>query len=92
MMEAIEDDVTSLVFRMAGVSADEQRLARRWRAAEFRKDEVAQFQMAGGGNGDGQAGEGEEKPRPVRVQKKPGRNEPCWCGSGKKYKKCCYPN
>jgi len=18
-----------------------------------------------------------------------GRNEPCWCGSGKKYKKCC---
>ena len=21
---------------------------------------------------------------------KPGRNEPCWCGSGKKYKKCHY--
>ena len=20
--------------------------------------------------------------------KKPGRNEPCWCGSGKKYKRC----
>lgn len=19
----------------------------------------------------------------------PGRNDPCWCGSGKKYKKCC---
>ena len=18
-----------------------------------------------------------------------GRNDPCWCGSGKKYKKCC---
>ena len=25
-------------------------------------------------------------------RKKPGRNEPCWCGSGKKYKKCHYPN
>lgn len=24
--------------------------------------------------------------------KKPGRNEPCWCGSGKKYKKCHWPN
>ncbi len=23
--------------------------------------------------------------------KKPGRNEPCWCGSGKKYKKCHWP-
>jgi tetratricopeptide (TPR) repeat protein len=21
----------------------------------------------------------------------PGRNEPCWCGSGQKYKKCCGP-
>jgi preprotein translocase subunit SecA len=21
-----------------------------------------------------------------------GRNDPCWCGSGKKYKKCHYPN
>ena len=21
----------------------------------------------------------------------PGRNEPCWCGSGKKYKKCHEP-
>ena len=25
-------------------------------------------------------------------QKKLGRNDPCWCGSGKKYKKCHYPN
>ncbi len=22
---------------------------------------------------------------------KPGRNAPCHCGSGKKYKQCCYP-
>ena len=24
-----------------------------------------------------------------RAERKPGRNEPCHCGSGKKYKKCC---
>lgn len=24
----------------------------------------------------------------VRIER-PGRNEHCWCGSGKKYKKCC---
>ncbi len=29
-----------------------------------------------------------EKPQPIRRQKI-GRNEPCPCGSGKKYKKCC---
>ncbi len=27
---------------------------------------------------------------PVKKQKI-GRNDPCWCGSGKKWKKCCYP-
>lgn len=26
--------------------------------------------------------------RPVRVVPRPGRNEPCWCGSKRKYKKC----
>jgi tetratricopeptide (TPR) repeat protein len=30
-------------------------------------------------------GDGEVVPWP------PGRNEPCWCGSGRKYKKCCGP-
>ena len=25
---------------------------------------------------------------PGTTSKKPGRNDPCWCGSGKKYKKC----
>ncbi len=35
-------------------------------------------------------GEGETKKRPVkRKTRKIGRNEPCPCGSGKKYKKCC---
>ncbi len=28
------------------------------------------------------------RPEPVRVEKKVGRNEPCPCGSGKKYKSC----
>jgi preprotein translocase subunit SecA len=28
------------------------------------------------------------KPQPVRVEAKVGRNDPCPCGSGKKYKKC----
>jgi len=29
------------------------------------------------------------KPRPVHVAPKVGRNDPCPCGSGKKYKNCC---
>ncbi len=33
--------------------------------------------------------EDEEIQKPVRVEPKVGRNDPCPCGSGKKYKKCC---
>lgn len=36
----------------------------------------------------GQPQRGEPKPQPVRVGDKVGRNEPCPCGSGKKYKHC----
>ena len=96
MMDGIEDDVTMLVYRMSDVAVDTGRMSRRWRATEFRKDEVGQFAMAGPGGGregDGNgAGDPEARPMPVRVVKKQGRNEPCRCGSGKKYKKCCGRN
>ncbi len=41
--------------------------------------------------------QGNKKPvkqvqQPVRAEQKIGRNEPCPCGSGKKYKKCCGAN
>ena len=46
----------------------------------------------GNGNGqpqqDGQPQQPREKLQPVRVEKKVGRNDPCPCGSGKKYKNC----
>ncbi len=49
----------------------------------------------GGGMGDGgqasaatQGASPAGKPQPVRVEHTVGRNDPCPCGSGKKYKKC----
>ena len=32
------------------------------------------------------------KSEPIRIEHKIGRNDPCPCGSGKKYKKCCGKN
>ena len=29
-----------------------------------------------------------QKPQPVKVEKRVGRNDPCPCGSGKKFKQC----
>jgi len=35
------------------------------------------------------AGDGPRQPRKVKASQKVGRNDPCPCGSGKKYKNCC---
>lgn len=53
---------------------------------QTRKDEFTR-QGAGSEGGDGQPKQ-RERIEPVRVEKKVGRNEPCPCGSGKKYKQC----
>ena len=49
-----------------------------------RREQVAQPMTASGGSSDGTL-----KKEPVKVGKKVGRNDPCPCGSGKKYKHCC---
>jgi preprotein translocase subunit SecA len=42
-----------------------------------------------GGNGDvAVAAVPRTQQRVVDDKEKVGRNDPCWCGSGKKYKKC----
>nr|WP_297274723.1 preprotein translocase subunit SecA [uncultured Agathobaculum sp.] len=51
---------------------------------EPKREQVAKETSAAG------ASDGTTKPEPKRVGKKIGPNDPCPCGSGKKYKKCCY--
>ncbi|PWE00699.1 preprotein translocase subunit SecA [Marinilabilia rubra] len=54
---------------------------------KMQKDELPGVGIPGGGQQ--QSGQKEkQKVQPVRVEKKVGRNEPCPCGSGKKYKQC----
>ena len=47
------------------------------------KSDFSQYSSTGGGSQ-----EKNQKIEPVRVDKKIGRNDPCPCGSGKKYKQC----
>ena len=51
---------------------------------EPKREQVAKETSASG------ADDGTVKKEPVRKGKKIGMNDPCPCGSGKKYKKCCY--
>jgi preprotein translocase subunit SecA len=60
-------------------SAPSSPLARQIEQRQRRQQQNLQFQA-----GPAQA----EAPKPVRAGAKVGRNDPCPCGSGKKYKKC----
>lgn len=63
-------------------------------SAKFKQDgvarehhEISEFAFK---NGEWLLTEGRMvKPEPVRKEQTVGRNDPCPCGSGKKYKKCC---
>ncbi len=61
--------------------------------AEFRKDKHGQWLFVDGDSHTHKEGEGHTHHAPVetvvRDEPKIGRNDPCPCKSGKKYKKCC---
>jgi preprotein translocase subunit SecA len=91
MMRAIGRNVTEKLFHMQLQRTEQgaeahvpQRQTRRPRAT---------VESAGGGSAEAQKadgnGGGQAEPQPLRRQApKVGRNDPCPCGSGKKYKKC----
>ncbi len=57
--------------------------------ATVRKEEPVERKQVAKITATSGADDGSVKKEPVRKQKKPGRNDPCPCGSGLKYKKCC---
>lgn len=52
------------------------------------RTEVPQYSSSSTQGGNPEQAQRKPKVQPVRVEKKVGRNEPCPCGSGKKYKQC----
>ncbi|MBR2489894.1 MAG: preprotein translocase subunit SecA [Ruminiclostridium sp.] len=59
-------------------------IAARVQTPEIQRERVAKVTGTSGGS------DGTVKKAPVRKAVKVGPNDPCPCGSGKKYKKCCY--
>ena len=78
MFDEMIDKIRTDTVRMVLFAKPAEELRRR----EVAKQKTAELASVGGGK---------EKPRPVvrRASEKVGRNDPCPCGSGKKYKQCC---
>lgn len=87
MLGQIEDSVAKTFFKVQVVKKDSVPGAARARA-------VHQSPVAGpmqrGRTDDNRPGNVSKQKTVIHTQKV-GRNDPCPCGSGKKYKKCCYP-
>jgi len=90
MWNAVGERVTDLIFRMEQL--DEQFVGSMWVVGETKHDspasstsEIGQQQQQAIDGSDNK-----EKTEPIRNRgPKVGRNAPCPCGSGKKYKNCC---
>jgi preprotein translocase subunit SecA len=91
MLDTIEDRVTDIIFKVHLEAGARARSV--WNVSATSHDEVGQFAMAERQRAAAQAPQGEQVVKQIKLdQPKVGRNEPCPCGSGKKYKKCCGAN
>ena len=73
------------------ISAIQSETVRRLYSVRIKKDEEIKRERVAKATGESVGGDGTVKKQPRRVQKI-GRNDPCPCGSGKKYKNCCGRN
>ena len=90
MMDAIDDEVATLVFRLRLARPADEELASTgvWRVANVVHQEFAAMDRQREA-AEAASHVGESKVKTIRrEQPKIGRNDPCYCGSGKKFKKC----
>lgn len=73
----------------AMITAIKEETVRRLFAARVKPQEEVRRKKVATATFEGAAGDKSVKKQPVRKTVKVGPNDPCPCGSGKKYKKCC---
>jgi preprotein translocase subunit SecA len=74
------------------VNGIKDEVVRRLFIVEVKKEQRIERKKVSKANVENIGGDGPAKRQPVKTGKKIGRNEPCPCGSGKKYKNCCGRN
>ena len=73
----------------AMIAAIREETVRRMFLVQLRTNQEVKREKVAKETGTAAATKSEVKKAPVRKEKKVGPNDPCPCGSGKKYKKCC---
>jgi len=90
MVSKVNQDVVSLLMKgsIPITSPDNVREAQRRKQVDMSRLRTQKSDFEGSFSGGGSPEKKQQQTAPVRVDKKVGRNDPCPCGSGKKYKQC----
>jgi len=91
MYYSFEDEVCDLILKVNFTRDMSDELADTWQIASLTHDDAADLGSQRAQNEEAMQNVGEHQVvEPIRRgEEKIGRNAPCPCGSGKKYKKCC---
>ena len=97
MEAAIQDQIASLMYHVSIITPEQQQERIEQQKAEMQRKIEEQRREIKDNLANARASHGDEvsaaeapKKRPVTKDgQKVGRNDPCPCGSGKKYKNCC---
>ncbi|MDL2297570.1 preprotein translocase subunit SecA [Synergistaceae bacterium OttesenSCG-928-D05] len=90
MLVQIREGITEFAFRVSVVTQEEDSRRKRWVESRDALDVPApQPVMYDDGMENPGALMTAQKTQPITNAQKVGRNDPCPCGSGKKYKQCC---
>jgi len=86
LMQKVNKDITSFLFKgkLPLEDPEDVKLTQKPQKTDMSHLKTGRSDMGGGGS----KREEQRKAEPVRVEKKVGRNDPCPCGSGKKFKQC----
>ncbi|MDH5324289.1 MAG: preprotein translocase subunit SecA [Gammaproteobacteria bacterium] len=91
MLERIKTEVITIVSRVqVRAESDVEAVEEQRRSSapmSFQHEQMQSMTAGGGGGGEEEEEAGQHQPF-VRQERKVGRNEPCPCGSGKKFKQC----
>jgi preprotein translocase subunit SecA len=88
LLDRITTEVVEFVFRAEPAAEMEKQMIKRARALRTVHASADGMGYSGGGEGSDEERPAKVSHTPVKAEQKVGRNDPCPCGSGKKYKHC----
>ncbi|HPN37848.1 MAG TPA: SEC-C metal-binding domain-containing protein [Melioribacteraceae bacterium] len=88
LLDTIRNEIVSVCFKLFPTVVEETETKRTIQTSRIRTIKEDSDNLSLSDSEGGKIASNRGKQQPIRVEEKIGRNDPCPCGSGKKYKNC----